>query len=169
MRSLECDLRFEHLEAGTGAAIDALICEAVLDPKADPVTSFREVHEREVEDHTCCFNVEFLTVSRSIERFGATLRPAPTSQEVPSPFPFVEPARDSIIAVAVRATSRARMIDRARERAERALRLWRACLRDGRDVPDVQLRFGLGEYAWFEDEIAGWRGSPNRSAALAVP
>jgi hypothetical protein len=157
LRSLAADLRFEHLENESAEqAVWRLICLVHFRPDEDHVAAFFAEHARPVEDRTCFFPVELLTVSREIELFGALLMPASSSGASTDALPQPKLAA-SVIGVPVRGTNRKLMTERGRDAAERALRLWRVSLREHISVPDRQLRFGLGETSWLDDQLASWR------------
>jgi len=165
--SLEQDFRFEYLGADTEETVDHAICHAYFRRSDDVVSAFIAARERDIENHICLFPVELLIVRRPVTLFGATLMPADSASVPRLPF-RPDPRIDSIISVPVCGTSRERMFERGRAAASRALRLWRAGLRDDHWVPDVQLRFRLGEMGWMDDGSAGWAAAPGTSATLEL-
>jgi hypothetical protein len=166
VRPLLCDdLRFEHME--DSAMTDAMwrfACLCELQPDGDHVAGFVAVHAIEPTDHICFFPVESLTVAAEVEMFGVQFLRADAVDVPASPFwPDPKATMGSAIAVACRGTNYNRMRERARPVAEHALRLLRVSLRQHMVIHERQLRFRLGEFAWFDNRINGWELHPERA------
>ena len=155
-RLLLNDVRYEHLGDSTADRVWYFACQCHLDPKTDYVKTFLAEHEVEPASRTCYMAVEYLKVTEPQAFSGIRLLPfghpeVPSARLLPSGPPVA-----SVAAVETVGTDRGRMTDRARTRAEHALRLLRVALCEHRGINDRQLRFRLGtSYAYGED-YRGW-------------
>jgi hypothetical protein len=172
-RSVEADLRFELLAASYGEPYrDALwrfACLCVLRPDEDHVVPFFTEHAREIEERTCYFAVEALTVKERVHLQGVRLLPT-DAEEVPRPdhwFSLDSPV-GSVIAVPVAGTNLKLMKERARPLAEHALRVARIALRENRFINAQQLRFRLSETYSFGPRLAGFDLHPDASLGLEL-
>ena len=162
------DERFEYLEAKEiEAAVWRFACQAALQRSENHVAPFVGEHAREPEAHTCHFPIEHLRVPVATELYGVTFLPWNDAPKPQSPgWPIPDGA--SVVAVPCRGTSRRAMAERARPRAEHALRILRAALREHRGIVDRQLRFRLDESFWFEDGLGGWSLHPEKGWELEL-
>lgn len=133
------------------------------------MSDFATAHAREPMQRTCFFPVELLTIKQEVELYGVRLLPADAAQPPPMLFgPDPTATMSSVVAVDCSGTNYDNMRRRARIRAERALRLLRATLRENRFLHDSQLRFRLGETVWFDDRASGWRRRPEAGSELEL-
>jgi hypothetical protein len=157
------DLRFEYMDKKKReAAAQTFAARAAVEKSESHVDWFISEYAHEVLDLTCSFTVEHLIVDRHRDLFGATLIPA-SDASLPTWIGGVPSPLDSVIAVPTTGTSGLRMMERAKETAEHALRLLRAGLREHRSIVDDQLRFRLGTHYWFTvngEARAGWQRRP---------
>lgn len=167
---LAADLRFEHLkERAANEATWRFVCLAhVRSEDDDLVSDFVTAHAREPIPRTCFFPVELLTIKQEVELYGVRLLPAETAEPPPMFGPDPRATMSSVAAVDCSGTNYDNMSKRARTRAERALRLLRATLREHRFLPDFQLRFRLGEAVWFDDRASGWRRRQEAGSVLEL-
>jgi hypothetical protein len=169
-QALVRDLRFEHLSPGEAKdAVWRFVCESHL-RRRRLVAGFVERYEREPTDHTCFFPIEWLTVEHEVELPGGLRLLSADSVEVPGTgvLPDPRPTMGSVLAVPCAGTSHERMRDRARELADHVLRVLRVALREDHFVHDRQLRFRLGETAWFEDGTTFWSSRDDLGWDLAL-
>lgn len=162
------DERFEYMGS---SEIDAagwrFACQACLQRSVDHTKTFITAYARAPESHICYFPIEHLTVPATTELYGVTFLPADEVEKPASPL-WTIPQHASVIAVACRGTSRQAMVERARPRAEHALRILRATLREHPGIVDRQLRFRLGESHWFDDRRSGWSVQPDQGWELEL-
>ena len=167
--SLGQDPRFDHLAGRWRDAAVAFIFDCEDDPTIDGVPGFIATHAREVETRVCYFPLEYLTVPQRTETFGICLLPL-TEPEVPPPSGrfTLQPPVGCVAAVDVTGTNLDRMATRGREKTERALRRLQIALHEDRGIPDIQLRFRLGDAYSFGDRMSGWASSPGSAHRLGL-
>jgi hypothetical protein len=156
------DLRYEHMSGGTlQEATSRFVAQAWLDPTGEAVAQFVREHAREPLDRVCFFPVEWLTVSEQQHVFGVRLLPLAEVQVPANLFgPEAYVTSGCVVAVEVCGTSHRRMALRARDVAARAVRVLRMTLRGSdRWLADVQLRFRLRPWSWFDDGASVGLGS----------
>jgi hypothetical protein len=171
--SIETDLRFEQLAARYGEpfreAIWRLVCLCVLRPDDDHVAPFLAEHAKEVEERTCYFPVNALTVEAALRFQGIRLLPLDDSELPPAQAFFkLDPPVGCVIAVPVVGTNLALMKERARRQAVHALRVMRIALRENRFINEQQLRFGLTETYSFGDRLMGFEMPPDTAVNLKL-
>ena len=160
-RKVAEDLRFEHLDEHQVEDLTwRFFCQAALH-KGDFGVRFVADYARELVERLCYFAVELLTVETEMQLAGARLLPK-DAVDLPDLLfgPDLRLSTGSVIAVPVTGTNYNNMTARARPVAERALRTLRMALRADHWVPDDQLRFHLGDAAWFDNGAGGWRSTP---------
>lgn len=151
------DLRFEHLRRPDKAA-EMFAMECFVNKRGSRVAAFVEENGREPADRICYLPVLHLKVTRRNDIVGIALLP-PTELGLPSldgPFRADAANTGSIAAIEVTGTDLQRMAERAKLRAERALRILRVALRAHRSINDRQLRFSLGTAYAFDERLGGW-------------
>ena len=160
--TLPNDQRFEHMdEKAIDTATWRFVCLANLRPDESHIDQFTSDHARPPRDLTCYFPVELLKVPAETEVHGVKFIPAESAKPRERFWGRdPQPAMESVVAVECTGTSYVRMMLRAREVAEHALRLLRAGLREHRSIHDSQLRFRLGVGYWFSDTASGWQRRP---------
>jgi hypothetical protein len=157
--ALPDDQRFEYMDKrAVDAAAWRYVCLVYMRPDENHVERFISEHAQPLRDLTCYFPVELLKVSAETQVHGVRLIPAENA-ELPERLwaPDPRPTMASVIAVECTGTSYAKMMIRAREVAEHALRLLRVGLREHHTIHDDQLRFRLGVGYWFSDTASGWQ------------
>jgi hypothetical protein len=166
---LAADLRFEHMDSRhIERATWRFVCLSHLRKGRGIVDEFVSEHAQEPRDQWCFFPVHLLTTTTVVELQGASLLPkddAPPAGWLIPPFDG-EPL--SVIRVAARGTSHRAMTTRSREVAEHALRVLRATLREDQFTPDQQLRYRLGNAAWFDDGASAWGMEPDQGWELEL-
>jgi hypothetical protein len=167
--ALAADPRFEHLaDHDMEAALWRFACEARIDGD-EIVSRFVERHARPLFNRTCFFDVHSLAARETIRiADDVTLLPIQDA-DVPAHIAAEHGGAMSAAVVAVSAcgTSVPRMVDRARVRAEHALRLLRIGLSETAGVADEQLRFRLGSAVWVKDH-AQWARQADRAQAVEL-
>jgi hypothetical protein len=156
------DPRLEYMDQkALEAAVHTFAAAAGVVRTESHVAGFVEQHAQQVRNLACSFAVEDLILDRRRELFGATFIPVEEAQ-MPPLIDDQTPVH-SIIAVQCEGTSGRRMMERAKETAEHALRLLRAGLREHRSIHNDQLRFRLGIHYWFTvngEARPGWQRRP---------
>lgn len=158
-RTLTEDDRFEYMEKrAVDEATWRFVCLASLRRSESHVDQFVSDHAQEPRHLTCYFPVELLKVPDETEVHGVTFIPAdsavlPEKLWAPDPRATME----SVVGVGCIGTNYERMMLRAREVAEHALRLLRIGLREHRSIHERQLLFRLGVGYWFSDTASGWQ------------
>jgi hypothetical protein len=162
---LRADLRFEHLEKEAAEnAVWRFACKARFQ-RHRLVGDFVDEYSREPKQRTCFFAVQFLSVEKETAVFGVRLLPV-DAVELPMVSMFddsPEPVA-SVVAVPCVGSNDMFMEARARVVAEHALRQLRLGLDN--HLHRVQLRFRIGEIAWFEDQDGRWSRAPDRGHRL---
>ncbi|HEV7584929.1 MAG TPA: hypothetical protein VGO14_04030 [Solirubrobacteraceae bacterium] len=165
------DLRFEYMEANDRqAAAQAFAAAAAVQGSEDHVAAFIDQHAKPILETTCSFTVEHLKIDQPREMFGARFLPGGEARVLPYRADDALPV-DAVIEVPCRGTHGVRMMERAKDTAEHALRLLRAGLRDQGGPSDDYLRFRLGVQYWFtlEDQTRpGWKRRPGEPLTLPV-
>jgi hypothetical protein len=164
------DLRFEYLkEREVDQATWRFVYDAHVQGDGDLIPKFVAEHSREPKQRTCFFPIELLSIKKEVALFGVRLLP-PNAAEPPNTLfgPDPRATMAGVVAVECTGTNYDNMSKRARVRAERALRLLRATMREHRFLPDFQLRFLLGDAMWFDDEAAGWTRDPGEGSELEL-
>jgi hypothetical protein len=172
-RSVEDDLRFELIAARYGEpyreAIWRFSCLCVLRPREDHVAHFFAEHAREIEERSCYFAVEALTVSAPLSFQGVRLLPPDDDEVPPDEYWFnLDPPVGSVMAVPVTGTNLKLMKERARPLALHALRIMRIALRENRFINEQQLRFRLAETYSFGERLAGFDMHPDVAVGLSL-
>lgn len=164
--ALEADLRFEYMKDGD-VRVWRFACICVLGHQQDPVATFMAENARKPEERTCYLPIEFLTIDHPVEIMGIRLLPRSHEEVPPSAVRFnLDPPVGSVVPIQVKGTNLERMKERALRIANRALRIMRVALRAHRSVPDMQLRFRVGEGYSFGDRRVGWKLRPDAEVSL---
>jgi hypothetical protein len=172
-KSVEADLRFELIAATYGEpyqeALWRFACLSVLRPEEDHVASFFAEHAREIEERTCYFPIEALTVAAPLSFQGLCLLPPDHDEVPPAEYWFnLDPPVGSVIAVPVTGTNLKLMKERARPLALHALRVIRIALRENRFINEQQLRFRLAETYSFGERLAGFDMRSDAAIGLSL-
>lgn len=165
------DLRFEYMDdKARRLATQAFAATAFVHRDRNHVAAFIEQHAHPIIQTTCSFTVEHLKIDHAREMFGARLLPGSEARvllyRVDDGVPI-----EAVIEVPCCGTDGVRMMERAKDAAEHALRLLRAGLRDRSGPSDDFLRFRLGLQYWFtiEDQTRpGWKRRPGEPLTLPV-
>ena len=155
-QALEGDLRFEYLKKPEDQ-IAEFIATCVFQPKEKNVDNFIAAHAREPVTRICYLTVENLKVEARLEIFGLTLLP-PNDESLPPPEILNDPRAPagSVVRVEVTGTDVSRMVQRARDEANHALRRMRIAFRKEMGLNERQLRFRLGTtFAFDSGDAAG--------------
>ena len=164
-QSLAVDLRFEHLEDPRGAVLD-LLAFALSDPASPHVVWFMATHAHQPTDWTFCLPVSHLKIDVPWDLFGVRLVPL-NSAELPARLvTTLEVPVGSVLIVSTTGSSRDRALDRARAKANRALRLLRTALREDNGIVDKQLRFRLDGSFFTGDGLEGVTAPADRAVVL---
>jgi hypothetical protein len=153
------DLRFEYLKDGQARDLIQRFAIRAFTKDKQSVAQFVAEHAHEIKRLDCHMDIEHLAVATELEI--ANVRFVPPDQ-APAPRLFNRPVGvQGVAVVACEGTNYSKMTERARETAAGGVRLLRAALREHNFIPENQLRFKLGEHAWFDDSQAGWKRHPD--------
>ncbi len=150
------DARFEYLKMPEDQ-IGEFVAACVFQPKEKNVENFVAAHAREPVTRICYLAVESLKVEAPLEMLGLTLLPS-NDESLPPPELLNDPRAlaGSVARVEVTGTDISRMVQRARDEANHALRRMRIAFRKEMGLNERQLRFRLGTtYAFDSGDTAG--------------
>ncbi len=157
LEAIQADLRFEHLGEPKRPLRD-FASRAWHEPTSDTVHWFLREYARPVQTGLCFVSVEYLAVKQSRHVFGIDLLPLHDPRISSAVDIFGPRGRDrSVAMVEVRGTDPMMMGARAKLHVGHSLRLLRIALSDLRGIPDLQLRFRVGERFALEGGGGGWR------------
>lgn len=152
---LGTDLRFEYLEDGQRRDLVHRFAIRALTDDKQSVADFVAEHAREIKKVYCYMDIEDLAVTSELR--VADVRFVPPDR-APAPRLFNRPISvRGVAVVACEGTDFSKMTERAKVSAGVAVRVLRSALREHNFIPENQLRFRLGEHAWFDESQAGWR------------
>lgn len=163
------DPRLEHLGRQADKDVWRFACKASLDRSHDWVPEFFAEHAHEVQEMTCFFPIEALSVSERRELPIGMLLPV-DDPEVPAEgmgFSLGEPV-GSVLAIPAVGTHLGQMAERAGVLADDMLRVLRVALRDHRSIADMQLLFRRGIGFSFGEGLSGWKRRPDAPANLTL-
>ncbi len=160
------DLRFEYLKDHEAKDLVHRFAIRAFTHQQQSVAEFVDEHAREPERVDCFLNIEHLAVTTEVEIAGVRFV---SPGDAPQPTLFGKPVDvQGVAAVSCVGTNFTKMTERAREKAEVGLRVLRAALRNDNFITENQLRFKLGEHAWFSSTQAGWARHPDDPFGLEL-
>jgi hypothetical protein len=156
--ALEGDMRFEYLKKPE-VQIAEFVADCVFRSKEASTNAFVATYAREPATRICYLPIESLKVVETLEVLGLTLLPPDDVSLPPAELLFdVRVPAGSVAKVSVVGADVTRMVERAREEVNHALRRMRVAFRAERALSERQLRFRLGTtYVLDDGDVAGIR------------
>jgi hypothetical protein len=164
------DLALEHLGSRTKDALWRLVCEAELrQSDGTLVSQFVDRHDREPTAQTYLFTVLYMSINEPFTVADVEFLPRGAQQVAEFEELLSDPDMCAIARCTGTGTDQQKTAQRARERAERALRILRvAATGQGHER---QLKFGLGERFAVREfpRHPGWRLGPDKAWPITFP
>lgn len=162
---LAADLRFEYLDAPRDE-LWRLVDQSQLDRQADHVNRFIDEHAQSPFISVCRVEIDYLTVDQPVDIFGIQLTPADALPAVRRNVPGLGAHSGCMAEVEVSGTSPERMMERARYRVQRVLRILRVAFLGRYSFHIGQLRFRVGAVAELDNGAGEWRAMDTRTGTL---